>query len=661
MDYRARKRGRGSLASGLAAALLALTAPSAVADSAWLDPHDLSGVQTRNCPPDFVNPGNYFCLGSFLRPDVALAEDGALSAVWTPGDISASTTSIASLGRPPGGPYSAPDEVAAATASGGQVDAGDGEATAAWGRSGDVEGAVAPAGGTFGSAFPIVSSAQLMDLDVAPNGAAIATFLKGNQVNVSYRPPGGSFGSAEPVSASSNDIRNVAAEIDANGDAVVAWIRYPGSGTKFLPEVVYRPAAGPAEASVTLADVAAQNIDVAMNSDGDFAVAWYQVDGSDFTSWASIRPSGATLGPVEPLGAADSFTTDVAVNDAGDVLAIWSTNPGTGISTEWSFRPAGGSFSPAVPFAGGAGAVPEVDFWPDGDALAVWLSGNQIYSAIRPPGGSFGSSQPVLSAPASGQIVWLSTTLDPAGNAAAAWAEYQGGNTQTETDQARVAGFDGAPPVLSHIAVPGSAQPGESLHMSADRSDVWSSVDPLSWEFGDGAKAMGGAVTHAYDSPGEYTVEISATDALGQTATATRKVVVSNDAGTGTGTGGGPGGDEDKPVVRRFHLTHKVFRVARRVTPVTVSRKVHRGTKFVFKSSEAGRAVLKIQQRKRGHWRTRRPKLKRPVVKGKNKIKFTGRYGKRKLKPGRYRAKLRVKDADGNKSAVKKARFRIVR
>ena len=110
-----------------------------------------------------------------------------------------------SVGRPPGGAYSAPDEVAAATASGGQVDVGNGQATAAWQRSGDVEGALAPAGGTFGSAFPIVSSAQLMDLDVAPNGAAVATLLKaespGNyKVNVSYRPPGGSFGPAVPVS-----------------------------------------------------------------------------------------------------------------------------------------------------------------------------------------------------------------------------------------------------------------------------------------------------------------------------------------------------------------------------------------------------------------------------------------------------------------------------
>src|SRR4051794_18292151 len=116
MDYRAWMRGRVSLACGLAACSLAVTAASAVAAPAWVEQHDLSGVQTRNCYFDTLTM-SYFCNGSFLRPDVALAEDGALSAVWTPGNASASTTSIASLGRPPGGAYSTPDEVAAAAAA----------------------------------------------------------------------------------------------------------------------------------------------------------------------------------------------------------------------------------------------------------------------------------------------------------------------------------------------------------------------------------------------------------------------------------------------------------------------------------------------------------------------------------------------------------------
>jgi hypothetical protein len=345
--------------------------------------------------------------------------------------------------------------------------------------------------------------------------------------------------------------------------------------------------------------------------------------------------------------------------------------------TEWSFRPAGGSFSAAMPFAGGGGAIPEVDFWPDGDALAVWPSGNQLYSAIRPPGGAFGSAMPILSAPTTKQIVYFSTALDPAGNAAATWAEYQGSNTATESDQAWVAGFDGAPPVLSHIVVPGSARPGQSLDLSAAASDVWSSIDPISWDFDDGDNATGGSVEHSYDSVGEYTVEVSATDALGQTATATRKVVVSNNPATGPN-----GNGADPPEVTGFGLTNKVFRLGRGKTPVNVARRRPRGTKFVFESSEAGRAVITIQQGKKGRkvrgkcrratrarrnrprctrWITRRPKLKRPVEAGHNSFKFTGRYGHRKLKPGRYRAKLRVKDADGDRSAIKKARFRIVR
>ena len=46
---------------------------------------------------------------------------------------------------------------------------------------------------------------------------------------------------------------------------------------------------------------------------------------------------------------------------------------------------------------------------------------------------------------------------------------------------------------------------------------------------------------------------------------------------------------------------------------------------------------------------------------GLRRIKFTGRIGRRALKPGRYRALVTATDAAGNKSAAARPRFRIVR
>ena len=581
-----------------------------------------------------------------MRSDIAVAGDGALRSVWTPGTNS---TSAMTLLRPPGGPYSSDEELGALNVKGGLVaGAADGFAIAAWQDGSGVKGAVAPAGGTFGPEFTVALNARLDDLDVAANGAAIVTFEQGSAVNVSYRPPGGSFGPAEPVSDPvTNRFDEVTTAIDATGDAAIAWIPPPNGGG-YLPEIVFRAASTPVDPSdaEVLANDDVQHLDLAMNDNGDTAIAWYP---DDFIPRVRYRRADGSLGAQRTLSGTDVNGVRVAVDDAGNVLVVWCEACGTSVgtpTTQWSFGASGAVFSSAATFPGGNGALPDVEFWPDGDALAVWPDASDsgdLYSAIRPAGGSWGPQIPVLDAP--GRIVTnLKLVTDPAGNAALTWTDYDGFDTPTETEQAFVKGFDGALPVLRNLTVTGSARPGQTLDLSVDGSDVWSSVGPVKWDFGDGGSATGSAVQHAYSAAGDYEVGVSATDGLGQTATATRTVHVS--------TG---------PKVRRFHLTHEVFRLGRRKTPVSVSAKVHRGTKFVFKSSEAGRAKLTIQKRKRGHWRTRRPRLKRLVTEGKNRIRFTGRYGDRVLKPGRYRVKLRVKDADGNKSSVKKARFRVVR
>jgi hypothetical protein len=46
---------------------------------------------------------------------------------------------------------------------------------------------------------------------------------------------------------------------------------------------------------------------------------------------------------------------------------------------------------------------------------------------------------------------------------------------------------------------------------------------------------------------------------------------------------------------------------------------------------------------------------------GANKVAFTGRLGKRKLTPGRYRATVGAVDAAGNRAKPKRVSFRIVR
>jgi hypothetical protein len=76
--------------------------------------------------------------------------------------------------------------------------------------------------------------------------------------------------------------------------------------------------------------------------------------------------------------------------------------------------------------------------------------------------------------------------------------------------------------------------------------------------------------------------------------------------------------------------------------------------------SETAHVVMKIQQKARIRYRTVGT-LRRSGLEGPNRIRFTGRIGRRALRAGRYRAVLRAIDAAGNRSAPKVARFRIVR
>jgi hypothetical protein len=130
--------------------------------------------------------------------------------------------------------------------------------------------------------------------------------------------------------------------------------------------------------------------------------------------------------------------------------------------------------------------------------------------------------------------------------------------------------------------------------------------------------------------------------------------------GGGTGQQGStPAGDTVVPLVGGFRATPALFAVARAGTPLAA--RVARGTRFRYTLSEAARVTLKIQRAlpgRRGRYGTVGT-LKRSGAKGANRIRFSGRIGRRALRRGRYRAVIRAVDAAGNRSGRRTARFRV--
>ena len=296
---------------------------------------------------------------------------------------------------------------------------------------------------------------------------------------------------------------------------------------------------------------------------------------------------------------------------------MWGRDPqgAPPIVTEWSFRPGGGSFSPAAPSPVREAQCPESSSGRDGDCARDLDRPGERKAALQrdPSARRFVRARRSRSSPA-----WprgRSFTSQPRSTQRAT-RPSRGSNTRARTRRPR-ATRPGWPASTGRRRSSGTswcleprARPEPRPLRKRVRRLVVGRPDLMGVRRR--RERHGRLGPHAYDSVGEYTVEISATDGLGQKGTRTRTVTVSNNPATGPGP---DGGDVGAPVVRRFRLTHKVFRVGRRKTRVNVSReRPPRGTKFKFRSSEAGRATLTIQQRKRGHWRTRRPKLKRPVT-----------------------------------------------
>jgi hypothetical protein len=181
--------------------------------------------------------------------------------------------------------------------------------------------------------------------------------------------------------------------------------------------------------------------------------------------------------------------------------------------------------------------------------------------------------------------------------------------------------------------------------------------------------APGGALSGTPTEAGAFPFTVRATDSEGSVGTRDYTLTVA-----------GLVPDTQAPVVTGFGVTNRVF------APVPVlgarASAVKRGTRWRFSLSEAASVVITVQKRAAGKRRGRRcvkptPRLRnrrnctryvragrgRPFAgtTGANRRFFSGRFGRRALKPGRYRGVLVATDAAGNRSRAVRTSLRVRR
>jgi hypothetical protein len=118
------------------------------------------------------------------------------------------------------------------------------------------------------------------------------------------------------------------------------------------------------------------------------------------------------------------------------------------------------------------------------------------------------------------------------------------------------------------------------------------------------------------------------------------------------------GADKVAPRIGRASISPSTFAVGARA-----AKGRHRGTTIRFRLSEAARVTYSVQRKlvRRGHRRLGKAKRFRHTEKaGSVRRKFSGRIGRKALKPAFYRLTIVAVDPSGNRSKPRRIAFRIL-
>ena len=252
-------------------------------------------------------------------------------------------------------------------------------------------------------------------------------------------------------------------------------------------------------------------------------------------------------------------------------------------------------------------------------------------AARRPLAGEW--SEPTALSP-QGDAWNPQVSVDPAGNATAAWARKDGASWIV---QAR--GLDAAGPVVTEITGTSSRVSARGRAFSVKAFDVWSSVASTRWTFPDGSTATGTSVSYA-GTGGSRPVRVVLTDSVGNAT-----------ACTYTGTFTCRPTTRIRPFIDRARLSPRAIRavgsdarVAKKAKAVLVLTTDARVT-FTFR--KAG------QQGRYAWWRSSTPAAT-------SSRSVPGSSARTVLAPGRWKVVVTAKNKVGT-SPKEKFRLRVVR
>ncbi len=421
-----------------------------------------------------------------------------------------------------------------------------------------------------GAAIPGTASAvskvgpQVTFLD---DGTALVVWASfSGAVESTVRPPGGSF--SAPASLANSDVQELVLAPESGNRALLSWRETKDEEIETFIVAVSRiktvdlSAAGTASGLQTIgsSESHVNALSAAANPAGDGLVSYAEWGEEMFFTKSVVRSAYRAAGGAFQTPAT-SFPTVISFSSAtpnsglladGTALVSWDEGLGKG-AIQYAQRSRGGSFPATAQTLVPEGPTsqnysPRIVALGEG-AMLTYVHNRDIVAQPFSSGGPEGAPVTLSSG---GTVEEYVLAGDGEGDAVAVW-NGMGSEGHTLVS----AGYD-AGPRLSALAVPASGVTGASLPFSVV------AVDPLSplsvdWTFGDGAKATGASVTHAYSAPGAQSTSVVAIDAAGLASAPLAGVTQvglapASPPGTGTFTGHGVRSGSGPPSRHRVSL-----------------------------------------------------------------------------------------------------------
>lgn len=266
------------------------------------------------------------------------------------------------------------------------------------------------------------------------NAAAIWHHYNGTNfiARASELPFEGSWSTATSIFASGEDAMLPMVGMDASGNLVAVSILYDGTGyATVASSKIVNDTWGP---SYTLSDndESVNATSLAVSSGGDAAVAWCDYNGTTYQINVATLPYGDSWSSATVISntSNDAYMPMIKMDATGNMVAIWIAFDGSEYVLQAASCPSGGSWSSTTTLSSSGSNVGNINLLVTeaGNAHVVWDeddgSNSSILYAALPYQGSWSTAVSVSDTTDYSYLP--SIALDDAGNAVAAWLQFDG-------------------------------------------------------------------------------------------------------------------------------------------------------------------------------------------------------------------------------------------